>query len=447
MYILNGKFMVVGLGLSGVASCKVLLKRGGNVRIYDTSTAEYILRNKEQLVALGAESVETDDIESCIEWSDVVVLSPGVAIDNFIPLTAKRFKKRIIGELELGIMLTAKPFVAVTGTNGKTTTCSLVSHVLDSAKISNVLCGNVGSPVCDNLEIIENGALPIVEVSSFQLETVHSFCPHIGVLLNVTSDHLERHYNMENYTYLKSRLFANMRLSEYAVLNFDDELVMKVQKGLKCKCVYFSLMQKVDGAYVQNGDIYYYGEKIMPQSDIPLDGEHNLQNVLATVCVLKLLGVDNESIVCGIKSFAGVKHRIEFVKKIDGISFYNDSKATNIDATLKAIATMQAPTVVIVGGKDKGFDYAEFFKGLNGDTVRHIVAFGENRFSILQSAKDCNYQNISLTNSLESAVKLAYIVCEKNGAVLFSPTTSSFDMFSGFEQRGQAFTALVNSFE
>ena len=446
MLISKSNFLIVGIAKSGLSATKQLLLRGGKCMVYDDSNSDFISKSIQELLMLGAVDARTD-IDSAINWCDIVVISPGVPIDHKIPLTAKRLRKRVIGELELGSLLIKSPIIAVTGTNGKTTTCSMLTEILNKAGEKAISVGNIGSPICENVDNLTENTYAVTEVSSFQLESVHSFCPHIAVVLNITPDHLSRHYNMDNYVYLKKRILTNMRESEFCVLNYDDEKVREFSKTARCKVVFFSLKEKISGCYVVDGNIYYMGEFIMPTSEIALSGAHNLENVLASICVSKILDIDTSAICDAVENFNGVKHRIELVKEIDGIKFYNDSKATNPDATIKAINSMTVPTVVILGGKDKGLSFDELFKKISSSCITHAVLTGENRYSLLDSSKRSGFDSVTVTGDFESAVKIAEMECEKGGAVLLSPASSSFDMFSGFEARGEAFIKIVLSLD
>ncbi len=375
----------------------------------------------------------------------VVVLSPGVAIDHEIPLKAKKLGKRITGELELASEFCLAPVIAVTGTNGKTTTCTMIDDILKSGGINSVLCGNVGTPLSSVLPCLNDDSVVVCETSSFQLETVSRFSPHIAVVTNITPDHLSRHYNMENYVYLKGKILSNMRESEFAVLNFDDKIVKSFGEKTRCKVVYFSAQTEVNGAYVADGKVYYKGKFIGEISDLPISGEHNVYNLLAAVCVAEIMGLDEEIILTGIKGFKGVKHRIQYIKSVNGVDYYNDSKATNPDATIKAIDSMEKPTVLILGGKDKGLDYGELFVKIKTSNVKSIVFTGESAARMYNAAKKECITNLSVAEDFTLAVKLAGLSAEYGDAVLLSPACSSFDRFTDYEARGDEFIRITES--
>lgn len=443
MYIKLSSFLVVGLKRSGYSISKLLLENGAEVYVYDSSNEDYVLKNRQTLEELNAKVVKNPiDILKDI---DVLVLSPGVPIDSEIPILARKLNKRIVGELELASYFTTAPIVAVSGTNGKTTVCSILSHVLNGIKEDNALVGNVGTPLSSKINEIKKDTILITEVSSFQLETTSRFCPHISCILNITPDHLDRHYNMQNYIFLKGKLLSNLKESEYAVLNYDDENVRVLSKNTRANVVWFSKNQIVEGAYNQDGDIYFNGEKVLSVSDINLPGLHNEENVLACVAILKLLGVTNEEIKDNIASFVGIRHRIEKVKSVDGVTFYNDSKSTNPDSTIKAIKSMQNQTIVIMGGYDKGLDYTSVMKTVADiQIVKEVIFTGSSAKSMYETAIKNGVNKVNLVSDFEGAIKLAHLLSNSGDCVLFSPGTSSFDSFSSYEERGDKFIEIVN---
>ena len=446
MFLKKDKFLIVGISKSGIGAAELLLSKGAKCYIYDDGSTPSVIKAQKDLAEKGAVVVSKDELGDAIDTVDVVVLSPGVAIDHEIPVKAKRNGKRIIGELELASMFCKAPIVAVTGTNGKTTTCSMIDCILKSCGMESVLCGNIGTPLSSVLNELTDDSIVVAEVSSFQLETVSRFTPHIAIVTNITPDHLSRHYNMENYIFIKSRIMQCQRESEYAVLNYDDPTVRKMSEKCKAKIVYFSTKSEVDGAYVSNGKIFYKGKYVMDTSAVQLSGEHNLENALSAICACEILGLGEEEISQHISEFKGVKHRIQFIKEFDGVDYYNDSKATNADATVKAIDAMKKPTVLILGGKDKGLNYEGLFEKIKKSCVRHVVLTGESRYRLMESASDCEYYSVSMTEDFETAIDLAKMIANKGDAVLFSPACSSFDRFSDFEERGDNFISIVENF-
>lgn len=445
MYLKKTVFLVVGASKSGIGITELLLKRGAKCYVYDDGESDRVKENVAFLVDKGAIATDKTEVFSLLRKIDAVVLSPGVAIDHEIPLAAKKLGKRITGELELASTFCPSPIIAVTGTNGKTTTCAMIDAVLKSAGISDKLCGNVGTPLSAVADDLTPDDVAVVEASSFQLETVRTFSPHVAVITNITPDHLSRHYNMDNYVFVKSKILSNLTETEYAVLCYDDPIVRSLDEKTRGKVVYFSVKEEVNGAYVSEGKIFYKGKYVADLSDLPISGIHNVYDALACLCVAIIMGVDKDDVVEAFKNFKGVKHRIQFVRNVNGVDFYNDSKATNVDATVKAVAAMSKPTILILGGKDKGLDFTPLFEGIKGSKVKAIVATGESAFRIAECAKKCEFGEVSMTGDFNLAFYLAKKMAERGDAVLLSPACSSFDAFTDFEQRGDAFIKLVES--
>lgn len=442
MYFSKQKFLVFGLSVSGVMAAKKLLSLGAKTYIFDEDASGRVDKAVKELLSLGAEAV-TENVLSVIKDCDVIVLSPGVRIDHPLLVSAKKAGKRVIGELEFGSLFMRAPMVAVTGTNGKTTTCSMISAILDRAGVKNKLLGNYGVPLTLNGEELGENDVGVVEVSSFQLETVRSFTPHIAVELNVTSDHLDRHYTRENYIFLKSRLLSGLRESEYAVLNFDDETTRSFGAGLKAKVVWFSRKEEVDGAFEKDGAAYYMGEKILDFSEMNLSGDHNRENALAAIAAAKLLEIENEDIARALKEFKGVRHRLETVAEINGVKFINDSKATNVDSTIKALSAMTEPTVIILGGKGKNEDYKPLFEEMKNRGVKCAVLTGEECYKLLEAAKAIKFEPVILCEDFDNAVKISALIAESGDNVLLSPAAASFDRFFNYEERGEEFARIV----
>ena len=436
----------LGLSKSGEAAAEFLLSQGAKTVIFDDLDSEKIRRQRQALVALGAVWVEKEKLNEMVDVCDGLVLSPGIPIDHPLAVAFKRARKAVLGETELAARCFHGLSVAVTGTNGKTTTVSMIEQCLKDAGFPAVACGNIGAPMIGVLKGNEN-ALAVAEISSFQLETLNSFCPHIAVVLNVTEDHLNRHYNMENYVFLKRKLLKNLTETEYAVLNYDDHTVRAFADGLKANVRWFSVRERVNGAYFSGGDIYYQGEKILSAGDMLLTGLHNVHNALAAVACAKLLGVENEQIAASLQSFKGIKHRLETVDCIDGVTYVDDSKGTNVDATKKAVENMQSETILLLGGKDKGYDYGKLFATLSESKVVRAILYGENRYALLTSAREKGYKNVFVCPAFEEAVRLARMLATAGQTVLLSPASASFDEFSGYEERGERFCAIVQGFK
>lgn len=428
---------------SGEGSARFLLKHGAEVYIYDDVVSDAISAIMAELETAGAHIVDAESFIDATLVCDILVLSPGIPIDNPLPIAFKKQGKSIIGEAELGAMFLKANTVAVTGTNGKTTTVSMLNYVLQNAGFNSVACGNIGTPVISEVETLGVDDFAVIEISSFQLETLSSLRPHIAIITNITEDHLNRHYNMENYIFLKGKILRNLRESEFAVLNYDDVEVRNFAQHTKAKVVYFSLKSQIDGAYYENGSVYFNGEKYFDVNDMTVKGEHNVYNALACVAAAHILGIDKAKTAEAVCAFKGIKHRIEEIAKINGVTYIDDSKGTNVDATIKAVNTMQNPTVILLGGKDKGYDYAPLFAELKNSAVIHAVLYGENRFKLLNAAIRSGYISFSLCSEFEMAVRLSGYIAKSGQNVLLSPASSSFDSFSNYEERGDAFKSLV----
>lgn len=445
MYFSNQKFMVAGMSKSGESCATFLLDRGASVYIYDDVVSDNISAVMGKLKELGAHIVTAETYNDAIMLCDILVLSPGIPIDNPLPVAFRKQNKAIIGEEELGAMFLRATAIAVTGTNGKTTTVSMMDKILQNAGLHSVACGNIGNPLVNEVENLGFDDFAVIEISSFQLETLSSLRPHVAVITNVTEDHLNRHYNMENYVFLKSKILRNLRESEFAVLNYDDEIVRGFARSTKANIVYFSVKERVAGAYFENGAVYFNGEKYFDVNEMTIGGIHNVYNALACVATSHILGLDKAKVAEAICSFKGIKHRIEIIDTINGVTYIDDSKGTNIDATIKAVKTMTEPTILLLGGKDKGYDYTPLFKELQESKVVHAILYGENRFKLLNAAIKTGYVGISLCSEFNTAVRLSQFIAANGQSVLLSPASSSFDSFSNFEERGDAFRKLVEN--
>ncbi|MBQ3115735.1 MAG: UDP-N-acetylmuramoyl-L-alanine--D-glutamate ligase [Clostridia bacterium] len=443
MDVLNQKFIVLGVSKSGFAVANYLMQSGADCYFFEELKSPKIDDAIERLTSLGAKRVSVEDVDKIISQIDVLVISPGAPINHPVAVKFKQAGKRIIGELEFGFLQFIPRLVAVTGTNGKTTTVTLIDSILKEANITSHLVGNIGVPLTSKVDSVALKDVVVAEVSSFQLESTNTFCPHISCILNVTPDHLERHYSMDNYIFLKKKIFKNQRESEYAILNFDDQTVKNFYTEIKAKVIWVSTRERVEGTYAEGGKIYNFGEYVMDEKDLTLRGEHNLCDALFAIAVCKLLGVSNDSIVNALKSFKGVKHRTELIATKGGIDFYNDSKATNTASTISALSMMTKPVILILGGSEKGEKYDELFQKIKEYGVKQVVLMGASRFNMLDCAGNIGYHNITMTNTFESAVKIANIFAKDGDAVLLSPACASFDSFSGYEERGEKFVKLV----
>ena len=446
MYPEKQIFFVLGLSRSGRSAAQFLLSRGGTVYIYDDITSERVEKTARELEAKGAIRVNQEQLSKTSELCDVLVLSPGIPIDHPLAVAFKRNKKAVVGETEIAARYMRCPVIGITGTNGKTTTVSMLTEILCAGGYQAKACGNVGTPMIDFCALEERG-VAVAEISSFQLETLNSLCPHIAIVLNVTEDHLNRHYNMENYVFLKAKLLKNASEAEYAVLNYDDPTVQSFSERTKANTVFFSVKERVNGAYLENGTLYFKGEKIVEASELLLGGLHNVQNALAAIAAAKIMGVETQAIASALTSFKGVRHRIELVGEVDGVAYIDDSKGTNVDATVKAVGCMKRETVLLLGGKNKGYDYSRLFATLKRSPVVHAILYGENRYELLKCARAQVFERVTVCDRFEFAVKIAAMIAKSGQTVLLSPASASFDEFASYEERGEAFVQIVRALE
>lgn len=443
MYFKTQKFLILGVSKSGYSACKYLLGEGAECYIYEELKSEKIDKSVSELTGLGAVRLYHDVTDSKLAEIDVFVLSPGVPINHELAVRGKKLGKRIVGELELGFSAFSPTVIGITGTNGKTTTATLINAVLDETELKHELVGNIGIPVTSLINKTDNGTVCVTEISSFQLESVKALCPHVFCVLNIKPDHLERHYSMDNYIFLKKRLLKNMTESEYAVLNFDDETVRQFALETKAKPIWISLKEKVHGGYLKEGKLYYNDEFILDESELTLYGNHNVYNALFAITVCKIIGVETDAICRAIKNFKGVKHRTELIAEINGVKYVNDSKATNTASTISALEMLKNPVVLILGGSEKGEKYDELFKVIKESYVKHVVLTGASRLSMLDSAAKAGMTDVTVTPEFSVAVKIASLFACAGDTVLLSPACASFDGFSGYEERGEAFVREV----
>ncbi len=447
------RVLVVGLAKSGIPAVRALKSQGAFVILHDAKPVERFTDLLEQLSGLYDETC-IGKLPENVSQLDCIVLSPGVPTNlNFIQ-EARNAGVRIIGELELGYLLAKGHFYGITGTNGKTTTTALVGEIFKAGKRQAYVVGNIGLPVVEVAPKSSDDSCFVTEVSSFQLETIKQFKCEIAAILNLTPDHLNRHKTMENYIDAKCRIFENNDSESILVLNYDNLLTREVGKrNFKGQVIYFSRMEKMkNGVYAEDGKIYVHDFKkdevvfIMNVDDIFIPGPHNLENVLAAIAISYYAGIPKEIIKQTIADFKGIEHRVEFVKILKGVTFFNDSKGTNPDSSIKAIEAMKQPTYLIAGGMDKGSTFDELL-AVFGTTVKHMVVFGETAQLLLETAKVHGFEAVTKVNDLEEAVKLCYGMAKEGETVLLSPACASWDMYPSFEVRGDHFKACVNALE
>lgn len=454
MELTGKKVWVAGAGKSGIQASRLLLDRGARVILFDENTKDTEEQIREKFDFHENLSVITGTLNTeALEDTLFMVISPGIPVDA--PFT-EEFRSRgipIWSEIELAYRLSKGKIAAITGTNGKTTTTTLTGEIMRAWKEDVFVVGNIGLPYTQVANEIKEDSIVVAEISSFQLETIHEFSPEVSAILNLTPDHLNRHYTFENYGAVKLKITMNQKAANTCILNYDDAETRRMGDELAKKgaprVVYFSRLHKLEqGICIVDGSIVIREQdkeiRVLALEDIKLLGSHNVENYMAAIGISYYMGVPVSVIEKGCRSFSGVEHRIEFVRTVAGVDYYNDSKGTNPDAAIKAVEAMIKPTVVIGGGYDKKSSYDEWIDSFSG-TVKHLVLIGETAEQIAEAARKKGFLNLTFADSLQEAVRLAAGVAAEGDAVLLSPACASWDMFKSYEQRGELFKEYVMS--
>ena len=448
MELKGKKVLVVGLGKSGLAAALFLRRRGAHVTVSDVRSAEALAKDIPALLDEGIMLETGGHGLLTFRRQDLIVVSPGVPLNTPELAQVKSFGLPVIGELELAARFLKGKTLAITGSNGKTTTTALVGEILDKAGIATLVGGNIGVPVVALIDQSTDETWSVLEVSSFQLESTEKFHPAIAVILNITPDHLDRHGSFENYALAKERIFAAQDEHDFLVLNADNARAAQAASRSVAKVYFFSLEHSVlQGAWVEEGYLVYRAGKdepvgkIMPLHNVPLKGAHNVENVLAAVCASRLAGVSAEQIRTAVEAFQAVEHRLEYVTTVNGVEFYNDSKATNVDATAKAVAAFSSGIHLILGGKDKNSDYT-LLAPLLRSHVQAVYTIGSAAGKIESELR--GVVSILSCETLANAVSAAASAARPGEVVLLAPACSSFDQFENYEHRGRVFKELVS---
>ncbi|NLY87607.1 MAG: UDP-N-acetylmuramoyl-L-alanine--D-glutamate ligase [Clostridiales bacterium] len=446
--IKDKKILVVGLGKSGKAATEVLNELGANVVVQDSATKEKIddkfLKYLENNNIQGFYGTVPDELTSY----DIIVLSPGVPTDLDFICEAKKAGVEVIGELELAYRLCNGRFIAITGTNGKTTTTTLVGEIFKASGRKTSVVGNIGNPVVSKAVNAGEDEWMIVEASSFQLETIKEFKPMVSSILNLKPDHLNRHKTMESYAKAKANIIVNQTKENFLIINYDDKECLKLADLSKAMVVPFSRKEKIEiGSYIDNNEIIVKDEKgeshmICKTSDLKIIGSHNLENSLAAAAISYFAGISPEVIGHAITEFPGVEHRIEFCGRVDGIDFYNDSKGTNVDAAMIALKALEKNIILIAGGDGKGQDFTALGKELK-DHVIALILLGRDAPVIEKAARDAGFNNIFNCKDMSECIRKAYDLAREGDKILLSPACASWDMYENFEQRGRHFKDIV----
>ncbi|HUS19769.1 MAG TPA: UDP-N-acetylmuramoyl-L-alanine--D-glutamate ligase [Terriglobales bacterium] len=461
MMELKGKrVLVVGLGKSGISAATFLESRGARVTVSDSKAQTELGKDIPALLDRGIVVETGAHGERTFRDQDLIVVSPGVPVDSPQLQQARAAGVKIIGEVELAARFLQGDILAITGSNGKTTTTSLVGEILAKAGRPTQVGGNIGRPVTDLIEGSNQDTWSVLEISSFQLETVDTFRPKIAVILNITPDHLDRHGDFATYAAAKARIFENQTADDFAILNANDATCVEIAQKIKSQIFWFGSLKSENaeaqkavraeqGSFVRAATIYWRSREgkemeIMPTDEIALKGKHNLENVLAAVCAATLGGCTPEQIRKGVSEFRAVEHRLELVATLDGVAYYNDSKATNVDATIKALESFPANIHIILGGKDKGSDYT-VLKPLLAKRVKGVYTIGAAAEKI--ESQVAGSAPIFRAETLERAVRSAADKATSGDVILLAPACASFDQFQNYEHRGRTFKELVHSLE
>ena len=448
MELKDKKVMVVGTGISGVGAAKLLNNIGARVVLYDgnekltESDVLYKLEGSKAEIIIG-------ELEECVVKSiDLVVISPGVPIDSDIVLRFEKANIPVWGEIELAYNYDKGRIIAITGTNGKTTTTALVGQIIKAYNKETFVVGNIGNSYTGEVLKTSKNSITVAEISSFQLETTHKFKPAISAILNITPDHLNRHKTMENYAFTKENIAINQTKNEICILNYDDPILREYAKTTTAKPIYFSRLEIPEIGSFMDGDIIKYTdgktiETICDVNNMKLIGAHNYENVMAAVAIAKAAQIPTDIIVTEILKFNAVEHRIEYVATKNGVMYYNDSKGTNPEAAVKAIEAMTRPTILIGGGYDKKSQFDLYVKAFEGK-VKLLVLIGQTRELIAETARKYGFNNIIMADSLQEVIKICTEHAVAGDAVLLSPACASWGMFDNFEQRGDLFKEYVN---
>ena len=439
--------LVVGLGKSGVASALFLKEHRARVTVSDTKSPDQ-LRDEIPLLLDHGIAVETGGHgERTFRGQDLIVVSPGVPFDAPPLVQARASGEPVIGEIELAAQHISGPIVAITGSNGKTTTTTLAGEILAAGGIPTLVGGNIGTPAISLVGQATPQTAVVLELSSFQLETIDTFRPKVAVILNITPDHLDRHRTFQAYIDAKVRIFENQQASDFAVLNEDDATCLTLGNRGRGEVFWFSRKKEVQrGAWVKDGQIVFRNgqsqREIMLVSEIPLKGAHNVENVLAAICTGALMGCEPAKIRKAVQSFKAVEHRLEYVATVKGVEYYNDSKATNVDATIKALESFSKNIHLILGGKDKGSDYT-VLNDLLRQRVKRVYTIGAAAGKIESHIKGA--ADIVHSETLENAIRRAAAAAQPGDIVLLAPACASFDQFQSYNHRGRVFKEIVHS--
>lgn len=451
MNLKDKRVLVVGLAVTGLPLVRVLSELGADIIVNDMKDHNALADTLKELEGLNASYILGRHPDGLKELGpiDLVVVSPGVPLDIPFIQQLREENIRIIGEIELAYLLSKAKIVAITGTNGKTTTTALTGEIFKNAGENTYVVGNIGVAAISKALETKPEDFMIMEVSSFQLESTEEFRPRAAAILNLTPDHLNRHKTMAGYLAAKLKIFSQQKEEDFAIINYDDAICREAAKALRAKKIYFSRKQQLEeGVCLQDGWIVIRLNdediRLMPTEDIRIPGNHNIENALAATALAYIMGIKPDVIADTLRSFKGVEHRAEFVSNIAGVSYINDSKATNPDAAIKALEAVKAPILLLAGGMDKGNDFTEFIEAFDGK-VKEMIVYGETADKLYTTAMAMGFNAVKRVKDLEEAVAAATALAEPGDSVLLSPACASWDMYKNFEERGRHFKNIVGN--
>jgi UDP-N-acetylmuramoylalanine--D-glutamate ligase len=447
MLIENKNVLVLGVGMTGISVLNFLKSKTNKIYVYDDLPYPDIVKRLDEVGMQGV--VILDSQSELINKMDIIISSPGFPPFHEVIVKAKSSLIPIVSDIELAYHYRKSSNIyAITGTNGKTTSTVLLTEILKKDGFKVEALGNIGMPTIERLTNCSFDDNFVIELSSFQLEYTNDFRPKAALILNITEDHLNWHGSMDSYIAAKLRIFANQKEDDLLVLNYDDEVLRNININKKPKLMYFSVNNTLsEGVFIKAGNIVFKNkdieEVIIDIGKIKLPGKHNLENICGVLAICKHLGISNESIESVLSTFRGVAHRIEFVATKNGVEYYNDSKGTNVDSSIKAVEALKGPIILIAGGYDKNVDYTRLIESLK-DKCKALILLGQTKYKIKEAAYSNNFLNVYLANDMNEAVDIANNLSSPNDQVLLSPACASWDMYKNYEERGDHFKKIVN---
>ena len=448
MNLSNKNILILGLAISGVSTAKALTKMGASIIISDMKKKEELKEYIEELKDFNVKYVlGSNDVD--LETIDLVIKSPGIPVEIPIIKKAESMGIEVITDIELASRISRNNMIAITGTNGKSTTTTLIGEIFKLSGKKAHVTGNIGVGILWEIVNSKEEDIFIIEASSFQLESTKNFKPNVSVIINITPDHINWHKTFDKYVYAKKKIFLNQNEDDYTILNYDDPIVRGFKDEVNSKVFFFSTDNILDkGVYLEDGFIVVNDGinklKVLKPSEIRIPGKHNLQNALASIAAAYVMGIDIKTIANTLREFSGIDHRLKYVDTINGMNFYNDSKGTNPESSIAAVKAIDSPIILIAGGMDKESDFQDFVDSFNGK-VKDLILLGETANKIKNIAISKGFNNIYIVDNMEGAVRKAYEVGEKGDNILLSPACASWDMYKSYEERGNDFIRAVKS--